>query len=58
MQLFQDLKYVGTDNKLKWYGSMPWHCTSFVSEYNTGEMKYCIQQPPTTMMVFLENIQI
>lgn len=45
MKLFQNLKYVGEDEKLKFYGNMPWHCTSFVTEYSTGEMKYCVQQP-------------
>lgn len=45
MKLFEDLKYVGKDKKMKIYGGKPWHCTSFVTEFSTREMKFCIQQP-------------
>lgn len=45
MKLFDDLKYVGNDNKLSFYGNKPWHCTSFAKEFSTGEMKFCVQQP-------------
>ncbi|HCL4479959.1 TPA: hypothetical protein N2D99_002026 [Clostridium botulinum] len=53
MKLFKDLKYVGTDGKLNLYGSRPWHCTSFVTRFKTGEMEFCVQQPHYHENIFM-----
>lgn len=39
MELYQNLKYVGKNTRLNFYGNTPWHCTNFVTELSTGEMK-------------------
>lgn len=45
MKLFQDLEYAGVDGELNLYENIPWHCTSFVTEFSTNEKKFCVQQP-------------
>lgn len=43
---FKDLKYIGDDKTLNFYGKGTiWHCTNFSTNLLTGEMEFILQQP-------------
>ncbi|MNL91222.1 hypothetical protein D3C81_09520 [compost metagenome] len=45
MKLYEDLIYVGTNEKILMHGDGYWHCTCFLSNLSDDKMFYAIQQP-------------
>ena len=45
MKLFDDLRFIGTNERLSMFGNSVWHCTSSAIKFGTSERLFIVQRP-------------